>query len=297
MNHRATHLAAGLAPHVWPHPPRGASPAAKWSASRRGFTLIELLVVVAIIALLIAILLPSLAKAREQAKRVVCMANQSQIHKAMTLYSMSNKNELIICRARSVQKAFNPLGGGGGSSASDNKVDWIAALASVGLAIDKGEGYNGNYLPSPVWNCPSRNYQSQWEPGLNQLVVGYQYFGGITFWRNPWVTGKFPSRSPVDLDDARPSWALTADTTMKIDGVWGGGRASAYGDMPQHRDNDPWPVGGNQVFVDGSGAWIDFNRMTYNSSWGGDFSRLCYWYQQDLGAFNPPDDAYGKPGL
>ena len=62
---------------------------------QKAFTLIELLVVVAIIALLIAILLPSLQRAREQAKRVVCMANQAQIVKAMTIYGMSNKNELI----------------------------------------------------------------------------------------------------------------------------------------------------------------------------------------------------------
>ncbi|QNN21506.1 prepilin-type N-terminal cleavage/methylation domain-containing protein [Planctomycetales bacterium ZRK34] len=262
---------------------------------RKAFTLIELLVVVAIIALLIAILLPSLQRAREQAKRVVCMANQAQIVKAMTIYGMSNKNELIICRSRSIQKAFNPLGGPS-EKAADAKVDWIACLASVGLAINKGEGYNGNYLPSPVWNCPSRIYESQWEPDFNQLVVSYQYFGGITYWRNPWVT-KIPSRSPIDLDDAKPSWAMTADATMKVSGVWGGDRASAYGDMPQHRDNDPWPVGGNQVFVDGSGSWIPFERMTYNSSWGGDYGRMCYWYQQDLGEFDPPDDAYGKPGL
>lgn len=57
---------------------------------RKGFTLIELLVVVAIIALLISILLPSLARAREIAKRAVCAANLSSIGKAVKVYSNEN---------------------------------------------------------------------------------------------------------------------------------------------------------------------------------------------------------------
>ena len=52
----------------------------------RGFTLLEVLVVVAIIALLTAILIPSLAKARQQAKRVACLSNLKQITIAWHLY-------------------------------------------------------------------------------------------------------------------------------------------------------------------------------------------------------------------
>lgn len=53
----------------------------------KGFTLIELLVVVAIIALLISILLPSLSRAREQARATVCMANMRSMGLAFTMYA------------------------------------------------------------------------------------------------------------------------------------------------------------------------------------------------------------------
>jgi prepilin-type N-terminal cleavage/methylation domain-containing protein/prepilin-type processing-associated H-X9-DG protein len=52
----------------------------------RGFTLIELLVVIAIIAILAAILFPVFARAREQARRSVCVSNQKQIGLSLGMY-------------------------------------------------------------------------------------------------------------------------------------------------------------------------------------------------------------------
>ncbi|MCA9252106.1 MAG: type II secretion system protein [Phycisphaerales bacterium] len=62
--------------------------------ARKAFTLVELLVVISIIALLIAILVPSLKKARDQTKRVVCSANLRSISQAMLTYAVEN-NDIV----------------------------------------------------------------------------------------------------------------------------------------------------------------------------------------------------------
>src|ERR1043165_1268397 len=82
---------------------------------RQGFTLIELLVVVAIIALLIAILLPSLAKVRKQSRATVCMTNERALVQSYRMY-ISDTNTVLSSTGHNTSGAwdFQLLGGPAG---------------------------------------------------------------------------------------------------------------------------------------------------------------------------------------
>jgi len=62
---------------------------------RRGFTLVELLVVIAVIAILMAILMPALNRAREQGKRAVCLSNLRQLTLAWIIYADENEDCIV----------------------------------------------------------------------------------------------------------------------------------------------------------------------------------------------------------
>lgn len=80
--------------------------AARIGHHKAGFTLIELLVVVAIIALLISILLPSLNRAREQAKSVVCANNLRQLGTSFAIYWSENDDKFFSYSSRNINYVY-----------------------------------------------------------------------------------------------------------------------------------------------------------------------------------------------
>jgi prepilin-type N-terminal cleavage/methylation domain-containing protein len=99
---------------------------------RKGFTLIELLVVVAIIALLISILLPSLARAREITKRAVCASNLKGVGQGMKVYSNDNADWFPIA----------PFTENTTQTGNATAIDFVGKMANNLISINTGTQLN-----------------------------------------------------------------------------------------------------------------------------------------------------------
>ncbi|MCC6422498.1 MAG: DUF1559 domain-containing protein [Phycisphaerales bacterium] len=129
-------------------------------SEKTAFTLVELLVTIGIISILVAILLPSLNKAREQARAVACASNMRQIGIALMLYTHDNRGFLP-----NVVVVGDPQSGTG-----PHLQIWVDLLLRyVGVSNESffGTPIGTRMMPNNVFACPSVN-----EP--NPLSYGTQ---------------------------------------------------------------------------------------------------------------------------
>ena len=119
---------------------------------KKAFTLIELLVVVAIIAVLIAILLPSLGKARDRAKTASCMANEHNIYQGVSLYAADFDGYQMPCTAGGTKK--NSYWMGPQLIGYEWGKNSTLALSSAG----------GNYLNDSYWGVQFKNLHCPCDP-------------------------------------------------------------------------------------------------------------------------------------
>ncbi|HUU99009.1 MAG TPA: prepilin-type N-terminal cleavage/methylation domain-containing protein [Phycisphaerae bacterium] len=232
---------------------------------RRGFTLIELLVVVAIIALLISILLPSLVSARRQAKRSVCVSNLHQIGVAMPQYTQENNDWFPSC-------SNNPAEG----DEEDEDGDRIVYNMVWEWGGEQGRGWYDRpahkrvmfkYLYPEFFRCPEdRVSDDYWveEPedfcetmhesmGTSYPLNGYN-FGGFS-----WVTKKSFARLGIlyrkTTDVTNTDCIITGDAVFdEYFGDIDPGYAPNFGaGLRWHDDNQPMA---NVVYMDGSVKYV-----------------------------------------
>jgi prepilin-type N-terminal cleavage/methylation domain-containing protein len=135
---------------------------------QKGFTLIELLVVIAIIALLLSIIMPSLRKAKDAAKLMICASNQHQCLSGVQIYAVDNDGLYPPHAAERKDETFS-------------WVNYLNYQQKAGTRA-KNEGtyyYLGSYLPTvDILACPlgpakpSKDLQYQYEDYKNPAYGG-----------------------------------------------------------------------------------------------------------------------------
>lgn len=234
----------------------------------RGFTLIELLVVVAIIAVLIALLLPAVQQVRESARRMQCLNNLHQMGVAMHNYHSTHN---CLPPGGLEPRPVWPNG---------KQFAWSAYLLPYLDQANVANGINFDYAfdhpinatvaatPLSVYLCPSTPRQSKLTDGMGATDYGGIFGERILTTNNPprgvMVYGQAIRFRDI-TDGTSTTLAISEDAAFR-DGQWINGRNLFDQAFPINQapsiENDirsEHPQGANGLFADGSAKFLNEN--------------------------------------
>ena len=248
-------------------PPAATSPAV-------GFTLIELLIVIAIIAILAALLLPSLSKAKSRAQTIACTSNLKQLQICWQLYNTDNDDFLVP------NNSVMGISGSGGSGTIAGGASWCLAEPTIpnvenGLLFQYNSSLGIYHCPAdhstltdsngnPLSQLRARSYNMSQSvngyPEYDSFVENYiPYFKKVTQIKTPNI-----SACLVFIDENEAT-LLDSQFGMPTDDYNG---TQTWWDMPANRHDQ----GANLSFADGHVEHWKWGAPMIFTGWMGNVS-------------------------